>query len=388
MILFTSRSHKKKEKVKVKKIEKNISRHSNGTLYFVARRLGKLHVRSLHTDDLGKARKIILENGIKGLTAAREPREPTKPTPRAMLARRPAPLAVPLLEGNAKNDGAAEGLSLAEALARHAERMVLISPSAGEMAARGRKTCLKYGRSLAEFSPIVIWNSYRKTGIKRLGRELTSSANHLLWFLRKFVPWAVREGYLSARCEQELRELKKVRVNSRRIRVPSVAMVNEFLRMVESEDPEGASFLRFLAVTGLRRGGAIGLEWQDIDLDLGQMVIRQKGGRRDAIPMTLEAREILASRRHLLRPFSYGIKELEVLERRMKRFAKGLDIDLNTFHAFRHYFASRCLLSNLTVPETSKLLGHNDGGTLVLKTYGHLCGQHLKDAVNGLRLAS
>jgi integrase len=141
-------------------------------------------------------------------------------------------------------------------------------------------------------------------------------------------------------------------------------------------------------VTGLRRGGAIGLEWQDIDLELGQMVVRQKGGRQDVIPMTLEARELLASRRHLPRPFSYGIKELEVLERRMKRFAKGLDIDLNTFHAFRHYFASRCLLSNLTVPETSKLLGHNDGGTLVLKTYGHLCGQHLKDAVNGLRLAS
>lgn len=371
----------------MKKVEKNISRHPNGTLYFVARRSGKLHVRSLRTDDMGKARKIILEDGIKSLTAAREPRELIKPSHRVLSAREPAPCGVPLLEGIEKS-GAADGLTLAEALERHAERLILISPSTREMALRGRKICLQYGRSLVEFSPIAVWNSYRKTGIKRLGRELTSSANHLLWFLRKFVPWAVREGYLSSRCEQELGELKKVRVNSRRIRVPSVAVVNEFLQMVESEDPDGASFLRFLAVTGLRRSGAIGLEWQDIDLELGQMVVRQKGGRRDVIPMTLEARELLASRRLLPRPFSYGIKELEVLERRMKRFAKGLDIDLNTFHAFRHYFASRCLLSNLTVPETSKLLGHNDGGTLVLKTYGHLCGQHLKDAVNGLRLAS
>ena len=372
----------------MKKLEKNICRHENGILYFVARRSGKLSVRSLRTDNLEKARKIILENGIKSLTAARKLREPSKSCPRAVTARRPTSLALPLLEENEKNDRAAEGLTLAEALERHSERLVLISPSTREMAERGRKICLKYGRSLVEFSPILVWNSYRKTGIKRLGRELTSSANHLLWFLRKFIPWAVREGYLPNRCDQELRELKKVKVNSRKIRVPSVAAVNEFLQMVDSEDSDGASFLRFLAVTGLRRGGAIGLEWQDIDLELGQMVVRQKGGRQDVIPMTLEARELLASRRHLPRPFSYGIKKLEVLERRMKRFAKGLDIDLNTFHAFRHYFASRCLLSNLTVPETSKLLGHNDGGTLVLKTYGHLCGQHLKDAVNGLRLAS
>jgi hypothetical protein len=74
LILFTFRSEKKKEKVKAKKVEKNISRHPNGTLYFVARRSGKLHVRSLHRDDIQIARKIILEDGIKGLTAAREPR--------------------------------------------------------------------------------------------------------------------------------------------------------------------------------------------------------------------------------------------------------------------------------------------------------------------------
>ncbi|NDG70228.1 MAG: hypothetical protein EBY32_02795, partial [Proteobacteria bacterium] len=74
-----------------------------------------------------------------------------------MTARRPAPLAVPLLEGNEKNDRAAEGLTLAEALERHSERLVLISPSTREMAERGRKICLKYGRSLVEFSPILVW---------------------------------------------------------------------------------------------------------------------------------------------------------------------------------------------------------------------------------------
>ena len=63
LILFTFRSSKKKEKVKVKKVEKNVSRHPNGTLYFVARRSGKPHVRSPNTDDIQIARKIILDVG-------------------------------------------------------------------------------------------------------------------------------------------------------------------------------------------------------------------------------------------------------------------------------------------------------------------------------------
>lgn len=374
----------------MKKVEKNISRHPNGTLYFVARRSGKLHVRSLHTDDIRTARKIIIEDGIKSLTAAREPRERIKPSRRDLTARRPAPIEVPLLAGNKKNDGAAGGssLSLAEVLTLHATRLVLISPSAREMAKRGARVSLQFGVSLRAFSPISVWVCYRKTGIKRLGRELTSSANHLLWFLRKFVPWAVREGYLGSRCTEDLRELKKVKVNSRRIRLPSITSVNEFLMMVAAEDSDGASFLRFLAVTGLRRSGAIGLSWQDIDFAARQMVVRQKGGRDEVIPMTPEAHDILESRRHLQQPFDYGIKKLEVLERKMKRFGKGLDIDLVTYHSFRHYFASQCLIAGLTVPEVSKLLGHSDGGALVLRTYGHLCGVHLKAAVNGLRLAS
>jgi len=384
LILFTSRSTKKKEKVKVKKIEKNISRHSNGTLYFVARRLGKLHVRSLHTDDLGKARKIVRENGIKGLTSSEDSCTAREPVPEAPLRGKQ----VPLLEEIEKKAGAAEGLSLEAVLKLHAARLVLISPSAREMADRGAKVCLMFGESLQAFSPIAIWNAYRKTGITRLGRELTSSANHLLWFLRKFVPWAVREGYLPLRCEQELRELRKVKVNPRRIRIPSADLVKDFLAMIAAEDSEGAVFLRFLAVTGLRRSAAIGLLWQDIDLDAGTMLVRQKGGREEVIPLTPEARELLEARRARPRPFGYGIKEIEVLERRMKRIGKGLDIDLVTFHSFRHFFASKCLLAGLTVPEVAKLLGHNDGGALVLKTYGHLCGAHLREAVNGLRLAS
>ena len=43
-------------------------------------------------------------------------------------------------------------------------------------------------------------------------------------------------------------------------------------------------------------------------------------------------------------------------------------------------------MDGLTVQEVAKLLGHSDGGVLVLKTYGHICGEHLRNAVLRLRL--
>lgn len=45
----------------MKAVEKNISRHENGTLYFVARRGGKLTWRSLRTKNLEQARRLVRE---------------------------------------------------------------------------------------------------------------------------------------------------------------------------------------------------------------------------------------------------------------------------------------------------------------------------------------
>lgn len=350
----------------MKAVEKNISRHENGVLYFVARRGGRLTWRSLRTKNLEEARRIVREQGVQGLISAREP-------------------AVPLPMGIAKKRVV---MGVAEALDEHDRGLVLLSHGAREMAARGRRAVEKYCRGWEVFSAVEIWNGYRQSGMQRNGRELTSACNHLRWYLNKVVPWAVAKELISATAKEELARLPKIKIPPRRIRVPEPVQVDEFLKMVATEDSQGAAFLRFLAATGLRRGGACELTWRQIDFANGTMEVRQKGGRVKVIPMGPEALEILRERQQLARPWPYGIKELEVLERRMKRFAKGFGLDLMTFHCYRHYFASRALMSGLTVQEVADMLGHSDGGVLVLQTYGHICGVHLKTAVAGLRLTS
>lgn len=358
----------------MKAIERNIARHANGQLYFVAKRQGKLVVRSLRTRKISEARSRVLEQGLAGLIGSGAAREP----------------AVPLPAGVALESASAG--SLAEALDEHDRGLVLMSEGAREMARKAKAVILRFAGGWDDFSPVAVWSSYRRTGLERgHGKELTSAANHLLWYLRKFVPWAVARGFLAEDFLEELERLRKVPTNPRRIRVPEPAVVDEFLQMVATEDPEGAAFLRFLAVTGLRRGGACGLRWQQVDFLGGTIEVVQKGGKAKVIPLAPEALEILQGRRgggKNSRPWKYGPKDLEVLGRRMKRFAKGLDLDLTTFHAFRHYFASRCLMAGLTVQEVASLLGHSDGGVLVLKTYGHISAAHLRQAVASLRLAS
>ena len=264
-------------------------------------------------------------------------------------------------------------MSLAEALTVHRRGLVLLSKGTEEMAERGRKAIEEFATTgWEQFSPVQIWTDYRKTGIERQGFLLGSAANHLRWYLLKFVPWAVKRGLLGQDALESLAEVPRLKVNSRQIRVPTVAEVAEFLAMVESEDAEGGAFLRFLTVTGLRLSGALNLEWSDIDLGLGTMAIMQKGGWKKVIPMTPEAVELVTDRRGRRKPCPLDIKALERVERRMKRFAKGLDIDLKTFHSFRHYFASRCLLSGIRAATGAHvLLVHHCGKDEARGARGH-----------------
>ena len=56
------------------------------------------------------------------------------------------------------------------------------------------------------------------------------------------------------------------------------------------------------------------------------------------------------------------------------------------FHDFRHYFASQCVMAGIDFMTIAKWLGHQDGGILVAKVYGHLNDAHQKAAANKLNL--
>jgi integrase len=60
----------------------------------------------------------------------------------------------------------------------------------------------------------------------------------------------------------------------------------------------------------------------------------------------------------------------------LTRACKTVGIKRITHHDLRHLFATLCIESGVDIPTVSKWLGHQDGGALAMKVYGHLREEH------------
>jgi integrase len=54
----------------------------------------------------------------------------------------------------------------------------------------------------------------------------------------------------------------------------------------------------------------------------------------------------------------------------------GKNCGVATHQDLRHLFATRCIESGVDIPTVSRWVGHQDGGALCMKTYGHLRDEH------------
>jgi integrase len=59
-----------------------------------------------------------------------------------------------------------------------------------------------------------------------------------------------------------------------------------------------------------------------------------------------------------------------------------------THHDWRHLFATLCIEAGVDIPTVSRWLGHNDGGMLAMKTYGHLRTEHSQRSAEKVRFGS
>ena len=54
-------------------------------------------------------------------------------------------------------------------------------------------------------------------------------------------------------------------------------------------------------------------------------------------------------------------------------------------HDLRHFFATTCIEQGVDIPTVAKWLGHQDGGALAMRVYGHLRDEHSKEQASRLR---
>lgn len=181
--------------------------------------------------------------------------------------------------------------------------------------------------------------------------------------------------------------------------------------LADSEDGEQVTkngqelcdYLRFMAYSGTRRNEALGVRWSEVDFD-GKVlhVCRQVTHRGQEAPKNGQARKV---------DFNSKLEDLllDMVKRRApdtdwlfpspqrgdkdipaKSFRESLELARRHavkdhpklagkgFHDLRHYFISYCVMSGIDYMTIASWVGHQDGGVLIGKVYGHLADAHKK----------
>lgn len=136
--------------------------------------------------------------------------------------------------------------------------------------------------------------------------------------------------------------------------------------------------IQFLAETGMRRGEAFVLNWHDVDLPGATVTARETKNRRvRTIPLMAETVDMLRARRGRQSAQLVGedlvfgdIVSHDMLRYELMRGTALAGLPHLRVHDLRHLYASHLVRAGVPVPTVAALLGHQDGGVLVLQRYG------------------
>jgi integrase len=243
---------------------------------------------------------------------------------------------------------------------------------------------------------------FQPPGAKGPRRANSATAvNSAIDALRGILDLAVERGQLHANPVDVRRKagggrLKK-RVTKKALILPSRAQLSALFTAMENNGSvggggaEAADFCRFLMMSGARLGEVPVTLWQHIRWD--KKLVHLPGFKSETstrfIPLfsELEAllRKIQQRRTSAARFNPEGRAFLDPTDSvlRLKECQKTIDAACKrtgmtriTHHDFRHIFATTCIESGVDIPTVAGWLGHNDGGVLAMKTYGHLRADH------------
>ena len=191
------------------------------------------------------------------------------------------------------------------------------------------------------------------------------------------------------------------KVEHREMKTLPVEQLQSFLR--EAKD-SGVFELYYLELaTGLRRGELLGLKWEDIDLEHGDLRVRRQIARIDGrvveaplktrnayrtLPLAEDTVSILEEQKKKVGsspwvfPSATGgpISPDSVLHM-LHRVLKRAGLPEVRFHDLRHTFATLALQNGVDIKTVSGMLGHFSAG-FTLDTYAHVTTSAQKAAAN------
>jgi len=148
-----------------------------------------------------------------------------------------------------------------------------------------------------------------------------------------------------------------------------------------------ANAIRLLILTGARRGEVLGMEWSDLDLNLGIWTVpphKNKTRTKKRLPLSDKSMVLLLTMQENARgsfifPTTNGTP-LPDLNRPWRWLREETKLTSLRIHDLRHSFASVLVSSGETLETIGKLLGHKQYQTTM--RYAHLMDDPLRRAAN------
>jgi len=213
------------------------------------------------------------------------------------------------------------------------------------------------------------------------------TCNRRLAALSRMLTWAEQRGWIERRPF-----IERFKESRGRLRWQTNEEEAEMVRLLEEAGRKRfAMLVVFLAETGLRRGEALGLTWDNVDFDKGWIRLWEtKGGTARSVPMTAKSHEILNSLAIVAAvdrgpnspagPFVSIKPSTFTAAWNAAKKKMGLAGDSGFIpHCLRHGFASRLIQAGVSIVTVKELMGHAKLETTLI--YAHLAPANLADAM-------
>lgn len=235
--------------------------------------------------------------------------------------------------------------------------------------------------------------------------ETVITANKRFMYLKKVFKFAKKQGYIHENPTELVdvpRRLKKKKKTSDEENFYTKEELLQFLDLAKEKLPFlWFVFFRLLAYTGLRKGEALALTWDDITLDKNTISINKTVSRGEKGHIISDTPKTYKSNRIVLidKETASFIDKLDKSStyvfpnskgsfitpsqpvRQLHRVVDNTDLKYVTPHGFRHTHCSMLFSARVSIPEVQDRLGHEDVKT-TLDIYNHLFQQDKEDALN------
>ncbi len=196
--------------------------------------------------------------------------------------------------------------------------------------------------------------------------------------LYNFFGFCIKKGYIDKNPAAGIKKLNELS----RLKTLSDSDIEKLINGATNKLTR--DLITFLIYTGCRKGEALNLKWDDVDMQNDVIAIKGTKTKYDRyIPISKPLKELL---RHIkknqdcLYVFNKNGAKLSDFKRSFHTACKNAGLKDMHIHDLRHVFASKMVMNGTSLFITGELLGHRT--TQMTKRYSHLVPSTLRKAVD------